>query len=354
VQRNGVRARVLPPVDSLASSVSRFTSLLESGADAARLGRTLGASLLHPLIPLLTARVKRIIIVPDGPLHRLPFDALRLVDGRYVLERYAIGVAPSASAVVALRARRPRSERASSLRLLAIGDPAIATTIRDTSRDGDADDDLAAIATMNGAPKLVGASREARLVARYAPTADVRLGADATAAFLRHADLRRYRVLHFATHALVDEQSLARTALALSPSEGENGLVGAGDLAALSLDADLVVLSACRSAGGVLVGGEGVQGLTSPLLQAGARSVVATNWRISDQRVVPFVERFYDGLARGLPVTDALRVAKLSAVKAGEPPRIWAAFLAIGDPLVTVPLRPPPQSWWSRILPSRP
>jgi len=158
-------------------------------------------------------------------------------------------------------------------------------------------------------------------------------------------------VLHFATHALVDEQSVARTALALTPSEGENGLVGAGDLAALSLDADLVVLSACRSAGGVLIGGEGVQGLTSPLLQAGARSIVATNWRINDQRVVPFIERFYDGLARGLNVTDALRAAKVGALAAGEPPRIWAAFLAIGDPLVTVPLREPAKSWWSRILP---
>ena len=105
---------------------------------------------------------------------------------------------------------------------------------------------------------------------------------------------------------------------------------------------------------GVLVGGEGVQGLTSPLLQAGARSVVATNWRISDQRVVPFIERFYDGLARGLPVTDALRAAKLSAVQAGEPPRIWAAFVAIGDPGVTVPLRAPPKPWWSWILSSRP
>jgi CHAT domain-containing protein len=354
VQQNGVQAHVLPSIDSLAVSISRFTSLLESGADAARLGRTLGASLLDPLLPLLTARVKRIVIVPDGALHRLPFDALRLSDGAYLFERYAVGIAPSASAMVALRARRGRSEPATSLRLLAIGDPAIATTLRDTSRDGDADDDLSAIATMSGAPKLVGASREARLVASYAPVAEVRLGRDATAAFLRHTDLRQYRVLHFATHALVDEQSLARTALALTPGDGENGLVGAGDLAALSLDADLVVLSACRSAGGVLVGGEGVQGLTSPLLQAGARSVVATHWRISDQRVVPFIERFYDGLARGLPVTDALRAAKLSAVQAGEPPRIWAAFVAIGDPGVTVPLRAPPKPWWSWMLPSRP
>ena len=354
VQRDGVRARVLAPIDSLTTVVTRFTSLLESGADPTRLSRTLGAGLLEPLLPILGARVKRIVIVPDGALHRLPFDALRLSDGRYLFERYAVGIAPSASAVVALRARPARDQRSSSLRLLAIGDPAIATTIRDTSRDGDAEDDLSALATMSGAPKLVGASREARLVARYAPAADVRLGSDATASFLRRANLRQYRVLHFATHALVDEQSLARTALALTPSEGENGLVGAGELAALSLDADLVVLSACRSAGGVLVGGEGVQGLTSPLLQAGARSVVATNWRISDQRVVPFIERFYDGLARGLTVTDALRSAKIGALAAGEPPRIWAAFLAIGDPLVTVPLRAPSKSWWSWMLPSRP
>ena len=354
VQQNGVRARVLPSIDSLTASVARFNSLLGSGADAARLGRTLGASLLDPVLPLLSARTKRIVIVPDGALHRLPFDALRLMDGRYLFERYAVGTAPSASAVAALRARRGRGEPGTSLRLLAIGDPAIATTLRDTSRDGDADDDLSAVVTMSGAPKLVGASREARLVARYAPAADVRLGANATAAFLRRADLRQYRVLHFATHALVDERSLARTALVLTPGDGENGLLGAGDLAALSLDADLVVLSACHSAGGVLVGGEGVQGLTSPLFQAGARSVVATNWRISDLRVVPFVERFYDGLARGLPVPDALRAAKLGAVKAGEPPQIWAAFLAIGDPLVTVPLRTPPKPWWSWMLPSRP
>jgi len=354
VQRSGVRGRVLPPIDSLAPSIARFTSLLESGADAARLSRTLGAGLMDPVLPLLDARVKRIVVVPDAALHRVPFDALRVADGRYLLERFAVAVAPSASAVVALRTRPGRGKAGAPVRLLAIGDPAIATTIRDTSRDGEADEDLSALATMGDAPKLVGASREARLVARYAPVADVRLGGDATAAFLLHADLRPYRVLHFATHAFVDEQSVARTALALTPGDGENGLVGPGDLAALVLDADLVVLSACRSAGGVLIGGEGIQGLTSPLLQAGARSVVATNWRINDQRVVPFVERFYDGLARGLTVTDALRAAKLGALHAGEPPRIWAAFMAIGDPAVTVPLRAPAQSWWSRILPTRP
>jgi CHAT domain-containing protein len=168
------------------------------------------------------------------------------------------------------------------------------------------------------------------------------------------SNLRQYRVLHFATHAVVDEQSLARTALTLAPGGGESGFVGAGDFAALHLKADLVVLSACRSAGGVLVGGEGVQGLTSPLLQAGARSLVATMWRIPDLGVVKFIDDFYAALARGLPVADAMRSAKLSALKAGEAPRIWAAFNAIGDPLVVVPLRSPRKPWWSAIFPTRP
>jgi CHAT domain-containing protein len=161
-------------------------------------------------------------------------------------------------------------------------------------------------------------------------------------------------VLHLASHAVVNEQSIAGSALVLAPGGGESGFVGAGDLAALQLDADLVVLSQCRSAGGVLVTGEGVQGLTSPLLQAGARSVVATAWRIGDRSAVPFVDGLYAALARGLPVADALRSAKVQAVQRGDPPRVWAAFLAIGDPLAVVPLRAPAAApWWTAALRSR-
>ena len=140
----------------------------------------------------------------------------------------------------------------------------------------------------------------------------------------------------------MDERSVAGTALALAPGNGESGFVGAGDLAALRLDADLVVLSACRTAGGVVVAGEGVQGLTSPLLAAGARALVATHWRIRDQDAVPFIDAMYAALSHGQPVIDAVRAAKLRALARGEPPRTWASFLSIGDPLVVVPLRAPP------------
>lgn len=346
ITRGGVRARVLQPLDSLGDGVGRFASLVESGADAARLGRSLGAALVQPVLSLLDQRVTRIVVIPDGPLHRLPFDALRMANGQYVVERYAVGVAPSASVVTALWARRRNAAPASSLRMLAFGDPTLTASSRD-----DSDDDLQrAVGVAASLPRLPGAAREARLVSRYAPIADVRLGRDASATYLKRASLRSYRVLHFATHAVVNEQTVGGTALALASGDGESGFVSPGDLAALQLDADLVVLSACRSAGGVLVGGEGLQGLTSPLLQAGARSLVATEWLIRDADAVPFVESFYDALARGLPVVDALRDAKLRALKRGDPPRVWAAFLAIGDPLVTVPLRAPPQHWWTGLL----
>ena len=87
--------------------------------------------------------------------------------------------------------------------------------------------------------------------------------------------------------------------------------------------------------------GEGVQGLTAPLLAAGARSVLATQWRIRDADAVQFIDDFYRALATGQGVADAARTAKLAAIRRGSPPATWAAFAVVGDPLVTVPLTAP-------------
>ncbi|HEY0779466.1 MAG TPA: CHAT domain-containing protein, partial [Gemmatirosa sp.] len=267
-------------------------------------------------------------------------------DGRYAVERYAVSVAPSAVVVAALRGRPAPPPR--PVRLLAFGDPAFAPASGGPAvgRARGADDAGAtfrsAFDATGGLPRLAASGDEARAVARYSPDAVVRLGAAATAAYLKHAALVPFDVIHFATHALVDDRSVARTSLALAPGGGESGLVSAGDLAALHLAARLVVLSACRSAGGVVVDGEGVQGLTAPLLEAGARSVVATQWRIRDRGTAAFVDGFYDHLAGGLPVADALQAAKRDAIARGAPPAEWAAFTVVGDPTVRVALRPPP------------
>ena len=345
VTRDGVRARVLAPVDSLAPLVQRFGALLESGTAPTALARQLGAALLDPAVAGLGADVTRLVVVPDGALHHLAFDALTLADGRYAVERFAVSTAPSAAVAAELWRRAPTRRLAAGARahIVALGDPQF---------DGGGDDAgserfRSAFAAAGGLPRLEASGREVQEVARYAGLADVRVRDGASEAYLKRAVRDSVDVLHLATHALVDERSAARTAVALAPGDGEDGFLTPGELAALPLSADLVVLSACRTAGGKLVAGEGVQGLTAPLLAAGVRSIVATQWRIGDRATVPLVDAFYAALARGLSVGDALREAKLDAIRRGAPPGEWAAFTVVGDATVSVPLRTPasPRTW---------
>jgi CHAT domain-containing protein len=344
-----LRSAVLAPADSLAAPIERLSALLESGNDPKPLERALGAAVLDPALALLDSTVTRLVIVPDGPLHRLPFDTVRLPDGRFAIEHFAIGLSPSAAVLAELWRRERVARDSTQVELLAFGDPIFVFAAKagapaaPVERDASSEIYRSAFAASGGLPRLAGSGREAKLVARYAPESVVRLRDSASAAYLEHASLTPFRVIHFATHALVDDESMGHTALALSPGGGESGFVTPGDLAALHLRADLVVLSACRTAGGVIVTGEGVQGLTAPLLQAGARAVVATTWRIGDRRTLGFVRALYDALAKGDDVAQALRASKLAALRAGEPPRDWAAFQVIGDPLVQVPLEAPRQ-----------
>jgi CHAT domain-containing protein len=190
-------------------------------------------------------------------------------------------------------------------------------------------------------PPLPFAEVEAQLVGRFAPDADVRLGALASERYLKSRSLADVGVLHFATHAIVDDWVPDRTALALSAGEGDDGHLGPGEILGLSLTADLIVLSACRSAAGPVVRGEGVQGLTAPLLAAGARAIVATLWSVRDEAALGLIRRFYQELATGVPVADALRAAKLDAIRRGASPRDWGPFTVVGDPMVRVSLEAP-------------
>ena len=179
------------------------------------------------------------------------------------------------------------------------------------------------------------------MVARYAAGSTVRVGRQATESWLKRNELRPYRVLHFATHARADEATLAGSAISVTPGEGEDGLVGPGELGRLALNADLVVLSSCRSGAGVVVRGEGIVGLAAPLLEAGARAVALTRWSIGDRETVPLIAAFYAGLARGDPAATALRGAKLEAMARGARATTWAAFTIVGDPTVPVSLSEP-------------
>lgn len=350
ITAGGLTTRELAPIDSLAAALGRFATVLEGGGDARVIGATLGAALLQPAVDGLDPSVTRLVIVPDDILARLPFEALLLHDGRYALERYAIGSAPSVGALLAVRAR-PQQER--PLRLLAFGDPRfVAPASAGALDDPSSATYRAAFAAVGGLTRLPESGREVRRLARYAPGADVRVGGDASEAYLRTNAIDGFRLIHFATHALVDQNAVTRSALALAPGGSHDGFVGPGDILTLTLDADLVVLSSCGTAGGVVLRGEGIRGLTAPLLQSGARAIVATGWRVDDAGATRVMEGFYRALAGGAVVVDALRAAKLEALRAGASPREWAAFVAIGDPMVRVPLVMPsagPDARW-RVL----
>jgi tetratricopeptide (TPR) repeat protein len=127
VTRAGVRARLLPPADTLAASIGRLVALLEAGGSAEGPARSLGSALLAPAASALSKTVTRLVIVPDGPLHRVPFDALLLDDTVRTVQRWAIGLAPSAAVVATLWRDRPTPAAEASqgkVQLLALGDPA--------------------------------------------------------------------------------------------------------------------------------------------------------------------------------------------------------------------------------------
>jgi len=342
VTRATQRAVQLPPIHGLDRMVRRFTRLLEAGAPADSLAADLGAVLLGPALAQLPLGVRRLIIVPDLELHRLPFDAL-LVNGQSILERFTVSYAPSASVLVLLWAR-PRST--GPVAVLAMGDP----TFVDQPAPGSlAEVHFLAFERSGGLEGLRGSAREARAVARYGERGDVLLRSRASEAALKADGLGQYRVIHLATHALVDDRSIAHTSLALAAGGGEDGFLSPSELAGLHLVADLLVLSACRTGQGPVVGGEGIQGLAAPALEAGARAVVGSAWNVGDGTTADFIDRFYAAMARGLPVDEAMRFAKLEARRAGVPPTVWAGFAVVGDGGISVPLRTPGgglPSWW--------
>ena len=328
ITRAGARAVNLGRLATLAQDVSLFSLVLESGTSARVMGARLEGELLGPAIAMLPASTRRLVIVADGALHHLPFDAMTMPDGRFVIERFAVSEVPSAAVAMQLWST-PHHSRASTM--LAFGDPLYTESQGVPKATGDVYGD--AFAANGGLSRLPASAREVRDVARYATSSVVLLGADASEARLKRERLSRYGVVHFATHALFDQSSATRAALALAPGGGENGFVGPDEIAALHFDADLVVLSGCRTAAGLELQGEGLQGLTAPLLAAGVRSIVATRWPVQDRGASTMMDAFYAEIARGYAVTDAMQRIKQRAVAAGTKPSDWAAYTVLGDPM---------------------
>ena len=166
------------------------------------------------------------------------------------------------------------------------------------------------------------------------------LGPRATEARVKTQMLSQYRIVTFATHALVagELDGISEPGIVLTPPAQampqEDGLLSASEIAALSLNADLVVLSACNTASpNGRPGADGLSGLARAFIAAGARGLVVSHWRVASAATASLIERFGVGLAAGTPPAQALRTAMLGElVKGGDSahPALWAPFFVVG------------------------
>ena len=338
VTRDGLRAVALPAVEGLATRVDFFVRLL-GGDDPGRApvaGRLLAAALIAPVQAVLAARTSRLIVSATGALAGLPFAALpdpKHAEAVPLVVRYEIAYAASATALGGARrtAVLPRP----------LGLLAIANAPAPVSRAQLATASLAAPGLLGALPYAEGEVE--RVAARASGRSRILTGSVATEYEMKRLPLIDFAVLHFATHALLDPVAPLRSAILLGAGQGEDGLLQAREIFQLPLSADLVVLSACRTAAGRASTAEGMQSLARAFLYAGARSVVGTLWDVDDRATARLMDRVYERAADGSTVAGALRAAQLEIIGSDayrHAPQ-WAAFVIAGDGAVRVAVLQP-------------
>ena len=302
-------------------------------AAVASLGSELFGTLLAPLLP--TDSSDRLVIIPTPELAVLPFEALveeaksevsSFDDVAFVLDRREVSYASSTSVLALLAELGPRSQPGPAL---VLADPIYASESGSYERD--------ASVARQGFDRLVGTRAEAlailsvltagedpedeeeglsvfeteRSFSLIHPAVELHLGEEASPAQLA-GDLRRYAILHCASHGVVDSEDPGRSGLVLSASKNRGGLLTVAEILELDLDADLAVLSACETGRGEVKRSEGVQSLARAFFYAGARSVISSLWQVDDRETKEIMTRFYElHIGSGLPSAMALRQARL-------------------------------------------
>lgn len=300
----------LPPEREFRSAIDAYNGAIENLQDPLETrnpaGRKLSEMLLAPLAKFVPPG-SRVILVPAGWLYQLNLESLPAPSGRphYWLEDVTLAVVPSLTILptsTQLDAGRPNS-------LLLIG---------------------RAVPPVPDYPALPGVDEEVAGVCSSLSGVEqaVYTGASAHPGAYREADPGRFRLIHFAAHATANRDSPLDSAVILS-RRGETYKLYAREVIRLPLQARLVTISACRSAGARVYFGEGLVGFAWAFLEAGARNVIAGLWDVNDRSTAMLMQQLYAGIAAGRSPAAALRAAKLSLAQSPGPyrkPYYWAPF----------------------------
>jgi len=347
ISRERVTFHILPATGTIERSLRAYLKSISDRSIDPQLVRNAAERIGRELIPLDETSLKQckaMIVIPDGILHALPFEALRLRDeagSRYLVEDLAVSYCPSASALALLKSPQHRGPWKKDV--LAIGGADYEA--RNLSAGKMPLARRASLGRMPGEDEiklspLPFSKKEVRDIAKLYPKdrIDILSGGEADEDNVKKLHLRDYRIIHFACHALFNKRYPFRSALVLSQNRGteNDGLLQMREIYALAMTAELVVLSACQTGQGRLEKAEGSIGLARPFFFTGARSVIASLWPISDRTTVTFMREFYSGFIKGRSAADALRQAKKRMLEsAWSHPYYWAAFMLQGDASVS-------------------
>jgi CHAT domain-containing protein/tetratricopeptide (TPR) repeat protein len=319
--------------------------------------RNLGSLLLGPVAEQLGTQ--RLLVVPEGALLAIPFDVLPVpvltmtdptgASNTLLVETNEVVVLPSASTLIAIRSAR--RDKASPGKLVAIiADPVLSRSddrVHGETRSpatavskNDPDESAQQLIDELKLARLTHSAEEADAIAAVAPwgTTLVAKGFDASRETVLSSEVSQAQILHFATHNFLDSKraELSGLVLTMRDSNGvnRNGLVPLPDIYSLDLSAELTVLSACQTALGKEIKGEGLVGLTHSFMSAGSKTVVASLWKVDDRATAVLMAEFYDGiLQKGMTPSAALRSAKLKMMrdKQWNAPYYWAGFVLQGE-----------------------
>jgi CHAT domain-containing protein/Tfp pilus assembly protein PilF len=350
---------------ALEKDIDRLRQLIDqtragSGLGAEGLGwfsRRLYNLLIEPAEKWIAAG-ERIVLVPDGPLHLLPFAALIQKDGRHLVEWKPLSTVLSGTVFAELKKQRRDALAGAepfSPQWVAFGDPWFPPRLAQSRPEEIGELRLRSFSTRAQLrwQRLPQSRREVEEIAALFPADRRRTYIDRDASEERAKAVGKdARIIHFATHGYVDNGSPFDSGLVLSIPEElaegrDNGLLQVWEIfESVRLDADLVVLSACETGIGEIRGGEGIIGLTRAFQYAGARSVLASLWRVEDEATAELMQRFYHHLRAGKAKDEALRAAQLELIRRplrvpdgrdgwtqrnAAAPYFWAALQLVGD-----------------------
>lgn len=373
------RSKIETSAVAVAKNMTGRQDLVEGGAqdyvertaamdnDYWQAAATLSDMVLRPVAHLIAG--KRLLMIPEGKLQYVPFDALPVpgesatgttADRVPLVLKNEVVLLPSASLLTAIRDSKPTDEVGKLVFVLAdpvfeAGDPRVhslsegttvrasfATSSNSSSRGAQYNAMRDAIAPgANDIPRLLATRQEAEEIMAVTPSGEGRVAMDFNAgrAITTSGELGRYQIVHFATHGVVNTEhpELSGIMLSLVDNKGQNedGFLQLHDIYNLDLSrTQLVVLSACRTALGKEVKGEGLMGLTRGFMYAGSKSVVASLWKVDDRATAELMKHFYHAMFdEGLPPSAALRKAKAAMWQQPRwrAPYFWAAFVIQGE-----------------------